>query len=72
VELAQTALRGQPGVGEVYPVNGHLEVEFLGDEAAAADLLGSLVAQGVRVASFSETTSDLEEIFLQLTRGGAA
>jgi ABC-2 type transport system ATP-binding protein len=71
-EQAQSILKNQPGVGQVYPANGHLEVEFLGDEEAAADLLAALVAGGARVASFSELASDLEEIFLQLTRGEVA
>jgi ABC-2 type transport system ATP-binding protein len=71
-EQAQAVLQNQPGIGQVYPFEGMLEVEFLGDESAAADLLRSLVEGGVRVASFSETVSDLEEIFLQLTKGEVA
>ena len=72
LERATSLLGNQPGVGQVYPVNGDLEVEFLGDENAAADLLSALVSGGVRVASFSETISDLEEIFLRLTKGEVA
>jgi hypothetical protein len=34
--------------------------------------LSALVSGGVRVASFSETISDLEEIFLRLTKGEVA
>jgi ABC-2 type transport system ATP-binding protein len=64
---AGAVLRDQPGVGQVYEVNGCLEVEFLGDDEAAAGLLTALVARGVRVVSFSEVTSDLEEVFLRLT-----
>jgi ABC-2 type transport system ATP-binding protein len=72
LERATSLLGNQPGVGQVYPVNGDLEVEFLGDENAAADLLSALVSGGVRVASFGETISDLEEIFLRLTKGEVA
>jgi ABC-2 type transport system ATP-binding protein len=64
---AGAVLRDQPGVGQVYEVNGCLEVEFLGDDEATAGLLAALVARGVRVVSFSEVTSDLEEVFLRLT-----
>jgi ABC-2 type transport system ATP-binding protein len=71
-DQAQAALKNQPGVGEVYMADGTLEVEFTGDEAAAAELLDTLIAQGVRVASFSEVLSDLEEIFLKLTKGEVA
>ncbi len=69
---AEAALRLQPGVGEIHPVNGHLEVEFTGDESAAADLLEALLAARVRVAGFSEVTTDLEDVFLRLTKGEVA
>jgi len=69
-EAAEAVLRNQPGVGQVYAVNdGALEAEFVGDEEATADLLGTLLAQGVRVVAFSEITGDLEEVFLRLTEG---
>jgi ABC-2 type transport system ATP-binding protein len=72
IEQAQSLLANQPGVGQVYPLNGHLDVEFVGDEEAAADLLNALVSGGVRLASFTETISDLEEVFLRLTKGEVA
>jgi ABC-2 type transport system ATP-binding protein len=49
-----------------------LEVEFTGDENAVADLLEALIAQRVRIASFSETNTGLEEVFLRLTKGEVA
>jgi ABC-2 type transport system ATP-binding protein len=67
LETAEAALRGWRGVGSILAAGDVLEVEFLGDDQAAADLLAALVSRGVRVASFSQTTSDLEEIFLRLT-----
>ncbi len=80
LEEAQAILRGRPGVGQIYQMtNGNgstagkeLEIEFLGDENAVADLLEVLVARGVRMASFSETRTDLEEVFLRLTKGEVA
>jgi ABC-2 type transport system ATP-binding protein len=68
-EEAEVVLRDQPGVGQICEANGFLEVEFLGDDEAVADLLGALVASGLRIISFSEVTSDLEEVFLRLTKG---
>jgi ABC-2 type transport system ATP-binding protein len=80
----ETLLRGQPGVGEIFHPNGgngngeseqpanELEVDFTGDEAAVADLLETLIAQKVRIASFSETHTGLEEVFLRLTKGEVA
>ncbi len=69
---AKAILCDQPGVGEVYDENGFLEVDFLGDDEAAANLLESLLHEGIRVSSFAEITSDLEEVFLKLTKGEVA
>jgi ABC-2 type transport system ATP-binding protein len=66
---AEAALRNQAGIGQVYEINGYLEAEFSGDDESTADLLAALVAKGVRIASFSEISGDLEEVFLRLTRG---
>ncbi len=71
-EEVEKILSNQAGVGNIYPVNGALEVEFTGDDEAIAALLETLIASGVRVASFAETSSNLEEIFLRLTKGKAA
>jgi ABC-2 type transport system ATP-binding protein len=56
LEQAEKVLRDQPGVSDIYPANGHLEVAFL-------------INNGIRVSAFGEVESDLEAIFLQLTRG---
>ena len=69
---ADAILRDQPGVGQVLKINGYLEVEFSGDDEATASLLTALVGRGVRIASFSEISSDLEEVFLRLTKGEVA
>jgi ABC-2 type transport system ATP-binding protein len=68
----ENVLRDQPGVGNIYPVNGALEVEFTGDDEATATLLETLIAAGIRLTSFTETSSDLEDIFLRLTKGEVA
>lgn len=54
------------------PTGGVLEVEYLGDEESAAGLLEKLVRSQVRVAAFSELSTDLEEVFLRLTKGEVA
>jgi ABC-2 type transport system ATP-binding protein len=75
---AEAILSDCPGVGRVFRqetpggASGILEAEFLGDDEAIADLLAALLARGVRVLSFTETTSDLEEVFLRLTQGEVA
>ena len=54
------------------PNNGtshQIDIEFAGDSTATADLLEALVKAEVRLISFSERTTDLEEAFLRLTKG---
>lgn len=65
-------LSNQPGVGKIHTNNSELEIEFTGDDDATANLLEVLITSGIRVTSFSETSSDLEEIFLRLTKGEVA
>jgi len=86
VAQAEELLSSQPGVGnvELVPTNGNgnngssehlyneLEIDFTGDENAVADLLETLVANKVRIASFNEIHTGLEEVFLRLTKGEVA
>jgi ABC-2 type transport system ATP-binding protein len=52
--------------------SGNLTFTFSGDDAAAAELLDTLIKHGARVSSFSEVITGLEEAFLQLTTGEVA
>ena len=70
-------LRNSPAVREITYEEGQnhgnkIEIEFSGNDEAAADLLESLVAQQVRVAAFGELNNNLEEAFLRLTKGEVA
>lgn len=68
-EEVTKALQNQPGVGEIFPINGALEIYFSGDDESISALLEALIATGIRITSFTETSSDLEDIFLRLTKG---
>lgn len=46
-----------------------LHVEFAGDADAQSALLGALVGHGLRVLTFSERGTDLEDIFMKVTKG---
>jgi len=70
-------LKNLPAVRDITFDEGHsqgkkIEIEFSGNDEAAADLLEILVTQHVRVASFSELNNNLEEAFLRLTKGEVA
>jgi ABC-2 type transport system ATP-binding protein len=66
---AERVLRKQAGVGELYVLDDVIELDFVGDDSAAADLLALLVGSGIRITSFADVASDLEEAFLRLTKG---
>ena len=76
LEEVKSKLNNLVGVGQVQDSGDgdrkSLEVEFQGDDDAVANLLSTLVSQGVKVISFVETTSNLEEIFLSLTKSEVA
>lgn len=68
-ERAMAILAEAPGVRAVRPVNAHLHVEFTGDLEAQAGLNKLLIEQGLRVLTFSEQETDLEDIFMKVTKG---
>lgn len=68
-EKAEEFLLHQPEVSQVFQVNDHLEIDFQGDDEASAELIARLVKNGIRFSSFKEINTDLEEVFMQLTKG---
>ncbi|HTX22149.1 MAG TPA: ABC transporter ATP-binding protein [Candidatus Aquilonibacter sp.] len=64
-ELLQT-----PFVGNARDVAGEIHFELTGDESAACDILGALVAKKYKVVEFRQTKANLEDIFMNVTKGG--
>ncbi len=69
--LAQWLSR-QPEVASVQIANSKVEAQFIGDDESQAQLLRRLITEGFKVATFSETTMDLEDVFLRVTKGEVA
>lgn len=46
-----------------------IRFDFTGDDEELSRLLSDLVQQGIPIVGFSEETGDLEDVFLQVTRG---
>ncbi|MCB9009371.1 MAG: ABC transporter ATP-binding protein [Ardenticatenaceae bacterium] len=46
-----------------------LRFDFTGDDESLSNLLASLIANNFRVVAFQEETGDLEDVFLQVTKG---
>jgi ABC-2 type transport system ATP-binding protein len=58
-----------PGVEEVRLAGDELSLTLAGDEAACAELLRRLVLDGVPLVEFKLQRANLEEIFLNVTKG---
>lgn len=70
VAKATDALKDYPGISGVHEVEGgSIEAVFTGDNTAVSGLLRHLILHDVPVLSFSEALSNLEEIFLSITKG---
>ncbi len=70
LEAARAWLAGEPDVLSVAVGDDALRLDFGGDDAAVSGLLARLVGRGWPVLSFSEEKGDLEDVFMQVTRGG--
>ena len=76
---ARQALSGRDGVLDVRAAEAPagaspeapvvLDVDFSGDDEGVSRLLQDLVGQGVPVLHFSESVHDLEDVFMQATKG---
>ena len=66
---AQALLEAQPSVRAVRTIGERLHLEFTGDLEAQADLHALLVGNGHRVLTFAEQETDLEDIFMKVTKG---
>jgi ABC-2 type transport system ATP-binding protein len=59
----------QPNVEAVREVDQTLEADLAGDEEAACAVLAGLVQAGFRILEFRLRRADLEQIFMNVTRG---
>ncbi len=59
-----------PHVENARDVANEIHFELTGDESAACDILDSLVAKKFRVTEFRQTKQNLEDIFMNVTKGG--
>ena len=64
-ELLQT-----PFVENAREVASEIHFELTGDESAACDILGQLIAKKFKIIEFRQTKANLEDIFMNVTKGG--
>ena len=68
--MIQTALTGLPGVSEVAPGPATtVIVTHSGDDQLVAAIVRALVAAGIAVIGVEPERSELERIFLEVTKG---
>ncbi len=58
-----------PRIDKVNFIGQDIVVEINGDEEACCDLLTALVGRGYRIAEFKQQRANLEEIFMNVTKG---
>jgi len=66
-EEAAALLKALPVIQEVVMVNGAIEAQYDGDDAAAAGILQALTAAGIKVSAFSQLEGGLEDAFMKAT-----
>lgn len=68
-ELAEK-LRDEPFVTSVLTDNTGVHVHYGGDDAQQSALLQQVVSWEIPIVSFQEAQSNLEDVFLEITKGG--
>ena len=74
-DRTEAAFAGAAGVTELRFNEGRsegrtrLEFDFHGDDLALSELIAGLIGSGLRVLHLNEENRDLEEVFMQLTKG---
>lgn len=71
IERAVTLLKEEPLVNEVFTDEKHIEISFEGEEKDTAKIIKKLISNDLLVTSFSPIESNLEEIFMKVTKGDA-
>lgn len=70
IEEAEGYLREQPFIGRLMRDEQGIHVHYEGQDEDQAALIGRMVAAGYRIVSFSEAQTNLEDVFLEITKGG--
>lgn len=70
-KAAILALQGIETVTDLPPEDGkkRIRVEYSGEDAGVSELLAALTSQSIPVVNFAEETSDLEQVFMKVTKG---
>jgi len=70
VEEAEQFLRDRPYVNRLLRDEQGIQIHFGGHDAEQSELLHALMEAGFKLVSFSEAQTNLEDVFLEITKGG--
>ncbi len=68
-ELLHRELLQVPAVLEARIIGKEVEIRVDGDEAVHGDILAHLVRKGIRIVDFRQRQIDLEDVFMNVTKG---
>jgi ABC-2 type transport system ATP-binding protein len=71
-ERAQELLRGMAALRNLREAGEDLKVDYQGEPEHSHQVLAALVGAGIRIRSFTEERTDLEDIFMRVTRGAVS
>jgi ABC-2 type transport system ATP-binding protein len=69
---AEAYLQNRPHVNRIFRDERGIHIHFAGQDEEQSELLHDLVAQGFRLIAFSEAQTNLEDVFLEITKGSEA
>jgi ABC-2 type transport system ATP-binding protein len=69
MDIGLAVIRSMPETRDVRVEDHRATVELEGDDAKVAQLLETLLKQGVRLRSFSDKDPTLEDVFMLVTKG---
>jgi ABC-2 type transport system ATP-binding protein len=69
---AEAYLQNRPHVNQIFRDERGIHIHFAGQDEEQSELLHDLVAQGFRLIAFSEAQTNLEDVFLEITKGSEA
>src|SRR5262252_4400929 len=72
IAVAIDAISERGDIGQITSDGRTIHAEYSGVEDDLDEVLAYLVHRGIRVAGFTETKADLEDIFLKITKGVVA
>ncbi len=64
-------LEGIQSITDIDPDDGkpRIKVEFAGEDTGVSEMLQALTSRSIRVVNFAEESSDLEAVFMKVTKG---